>query len=366
MNKKHIAFVVGSLNSGGAERVISTLSNELINEYSVSIIQLVYVKPFYPLNSNIRLLCCREKKKESYNVKDAVFNNVFFISNIIKLIKIHKIDLLIGFITNVNIISILASRYTNIPCIISERNNPLGSSNPKKKLNFLRNLIYPFTNHLVVQTKEIESYYKKILSNNKLSVIKNPLSQNFLKENFSPHSKKENTILCIGRLVEQKNHELLIRSFANLKNSNWCLNIIGNGPLKERLISLTEELNIKNQVKIISSTKKITDYYKKSKIFVLSSNFEGFPNVLIEAMYANLACISTDCPTGPSELIDSGVNGILIPVNSQNTLENKLHLLIEDEVKRLQLASCARSSTEAFHPSRIAGQWNDLIKKFLA
>ncbi|MBU2996744.1 glycosyltransferase family 4 protein [Cellulophaga baltica] len=362
--KKKIAFVVGSLTAGGAERVISTLSNELIERYEVSIIQLVKEKPFYNLNSKIKIFSCREEKKISSNSIESITNNYYFYKKISSYLKEEKIDIVIGFITSTNILSILASRKAKIPCIISERNNPEIENAPKKKWNFLRNVLYKKANYLVVQTEQIKSFFDKLLEPNNVVILANPLSQEITEKSLQKNTK-ENIVLNIGRLTEQKAQHLLINAFSNIDNNDWKLIIAGEGKLRDKYQKMIDDLGMTDKISLIGKTKNVVGLYQKSKIFVMTSKFEGFPNVLIEAMYMGLAPISTNCPTGPSELINSNENGYLIEIDDQKALENKLIKLIQNENLIQDFGSKAHIAAKPFEATKITSEWEILIKDCL-
>ena len=363
MSRKKISFIIGWLYAGGAERVVSTLSNQLIDKYEVHIVVLTKSTPFYSLNKNIKLFYCREQFQPSNNISQSLKANYFLYKTISNYLKKEKINLVIGFTTSVNVLAILASIKNNIPCIISERNYPK-KSNTNLQWRILRKLLYKKAKFLVVQTSEIKAQFEPIITSNKIIILNNPISPELTKArdfNF----KKENIILNVGSLINQKAQDVLIKAFANIDNENWELIIIGEGEKRKEYEALIKVLKLNDKVKLLGRTKDVAHFYNKSKIFAFTSVFEGFPNALIEAMHFGLACVSTDCPTGPSKLITHDYNGYLFPVGDQNQLEVYLSELINNENLREQFSSNAIKSVESYKAESVTLDWTYLFEKAL-
>ncbi|GGZ70385.1 glycosyltransferase family 4 protein [Algibacter mikhailovii] len=363
MSKNKISFIIGTLGAGGAERVVTTLSNELVENYDVHIILLTKCEPFYKLNTRVKLYFCREAYKPSNNIFQALKGNYSLYKTISGYLKKEKINLAIGFMTGANNLAILASRKNNIPCIISQRIYSKKSST-KLSNRVIRNFLYRKASFLVVQTTEIKAEFESILESNKIVILKNPISPE-LSEARDVEFKKENIILNIGRLSSQKAQDVLIRAFANIENENWKLIIIGKGEKQKNYEALIDELNLKKKVELMGRSKDIAHYYNKSKIFAFTSIFEGFPNALTEAMHFGLPCISTDCPTGPSKLINNNHNGYLIPMGDQKQLEHCLSSLIQNKNLRDKFGSNARKSVQSYKADAVTLEWIGLFEKLL-
>lgn len=363
MNKKKLAFVISSLSPGGAERVVSNLANNFVDNYDVSIITIFNDKPFYKLDHRIQIFnCLDEYENEKSKVKSA-FIQLKSVSNIYSLLKKNQIDLVIGFMTTANIYSIFASRVAGISCIVSERIHP-EYSNLSNFWSRVRKLIYPYANKIIVQTTAIKKYYLTFLEEAQLEIVKNPLSDSLIKKRKLNTIKKP-ILLTVGRLSHQKNHKMLIEAFNEINLENWELHIVGEGRNRSEYEALISNYNLNDRVKLIGNVTNIEDYYNTSSIFAFTSNFEGFPNALTEAMAFGLPCISTDCPSGPSELIKDGVNGFLIPVGDKNQLKEKLTLLVNNLKLRETIGEKAMKSTAAFEAKNVTLVWNELIKNTL-
>ena len=363
MKKKSIAFIIGSLSSGGAERVVSTLCNELVETYKVTVITFVNLSPFYKLDPKIKHLYCYDKIKPSKTAFDTVKLNYKLYKRITKHLRNEKVELVICFLTRENILGILAAKTLKIPVIISERNNPY-----EVNLGFLWNTLlkftYPKANCLVVQTKIIEQYFKSFVKEENLQILANPISTE-LTLSRNKEIEKKKIVLNVGRFTEQKAQILLIRAFSALNEEDWCLHIIGKGPKQKEYENIICELGMQEKIKLLSPTKSISDHYNSSSIFAFTSIYEGFPNALIEAMHFGLPCVATDCPTGPSELIENGENGFLIEMNNQIQLEKKLNVLFNDSTLRTNFGIKAQMSVEKFQAVHIANDWEQIILKNL-
>ncbi|WP_418511283.1 glycosyltransferase family 4 protein [Corallibacter sp.] len=363
MERKKVAFIISSLTSGGAERVVSTLANSLSEQFDITIITLYKCKPFYSLNDSVNVVSCKNSYSGNASIFLSVKNLFGFIYTILKLLKTHKIDIAIGFMSTTNIYTIISSKLLNIPCIVSERIHPEYSS----LNNFwckVRRFIYPLSNKLVVQTHDIKVYFESFLKPEKITIIRNPLAPELLKKRDSS-VKKEKIILNVGRLTNQKNQEALIKAFHKIQPKDWKLQLIGSGKNEKKYKALITELNLQNSVTLLGNINNVFDHYNKASIFAFPSRYEGFPNALTEAMAFGLPCISADCPSGPSELIENNVNGFLIPVDDDNALEDILKLLIENPEKRFDIGEKARKSTSSFEVDYITNEWKKLITSLL-
>ncbi|WP_033958597.1 glycosyltransferase [Psychroserpens jangbogonensis] len=364
--KKTIGFTIGSLNPGGAERVITCLANELVANYNVIIITLEKCDSFYELNPKIMLLNCNLIIPENQNMIGSIRNHSKTIKKISGFIKSESIDLMIGFTTSVNVLSIISAKLNNIPIIISERNNPIADP-PNKFWKILRNSLYRFTDYLVVQTSSNKDFYAKIIPSKKIVIIKNPVAPTLTsKRIIREENKKNKTILTVGRLDSNKSQDLLIKAYSNISNKNdWQLQIIGDGDKMDEYKTIAKDLNIDHTVSFLGNVSNVYDYYNNASIFVFTSKSEGYPNALAEALYFGIPSISTNCPHGPSDLIDNDINGILIEVDNQKMLEHQLKRLMIDEDLRDNLSKSAIVKSHKLDISLITSSWTEYFNKLL-
>lgn len=318
---KKIVFVCDSMVSGGAEKVIASISREMANlGIKITIVGVAdYHKPhsFYELGQDVVYQTIRTKKEKRVSFLKRVFLLKRLLSDL-------KPDIVISFLPNANVFTWLALIGLQIPHVVSERNNPY--IDPKSKLlRVLKRISFLRANGCVFQTNGAKSFYCKAVQNKSI-IIKNPIDFDipFLK---CPEQRNK-TVLAVGRLIEQKNYFCLLEAFAIFNKKNryeYTLKIYGDGPDKNDLIKRCQNLNLLDYVIFAGEDNNWHDKEKNDAMFILSSNYEGMPNSLAEAMAIGIPSISTDCPTGGSkELIKDGVNGFLVPMNDSQSLAKKM------------------------------------------
>ena len=360
---KKIAFVIPSLGPGGAERVVVTLANKLCFKYKITLI-LLYKEHniLYKIDKRVKIFYCSEHLRHSNNFIQALVNNRKSINNISNFVKNENISILIGFTTTCNIFSIISAKRNKIPTIISDRSNPYAT-----KLSLfwrsVRYITYPLANFLVVQTQLSKEFYS-LINRKKLKVLPNPLSKELI-DKIDNSINKENIILYVARLDKNKAQDTLLKAFSKIDNKDWKLVLVGDGNKRKEYEQLANKLNIIDSVIFTGKINNPEYYYNRAKIFAFTSKSEGFPNALIEALSFGLPCVSTNCPSGPSELIDDGNNGFLIPVGDSKALQNKLNLLIEDDKLRNNLSKKANLKGKEFHIDNVCLKWERLISKLI-
>ena len=348
-----LLFIIASLGSGGAERVLSNLSNYLSLKHDVTIATFSNEDSFYALDKRVRHIKLNLLKPSSSKL-ESLKNNLNRFMILKKNIKQIDADVNISFMTQTNILAIWASKFLRKKIIVAERAiyNFYGS----KSLNLMRRVSYPFSNYIITQTIADSTNYEFIKN---LETIYNPI---LIK---SEKREKENIVLAVGRFDDNKGFDLLIETFTTLESRGWKLVIAGNGLKEEELLDLVGKLNPKN-VELIGNRKDIFEWYAKSSIFVLSSKKEGFPNVLLEAMASGCAVVAFDCPYGPSEIIVHEKNGLLVENQNREKLASSLQQLIDNEVLRDDLAKEAIKVKEQYAMKKIAKNWEDIIVKVVS
>jgi len=352
-----IAFIISSLGSGGAERVLSLMANYWVQKnYNIIVMTLDNSTPFYLLEDRIKLEPL-SLLKNSVSVFSGIANNIARIKIIRKkLIEIDP-DIVISFMTETNIISTIGCRIINKPIIIAERTNyNLLESRVWKSL---RKLVYRFSNALIIQTRYDQKNYSGISNT---FVINNPLN---LKEMVLNNNREEKNILAVGRLNKQKGFDRLIKAFSNLDHKDWKLAIIGEGSERNNLEKLIYDLNLEDYISMPGRTTAIEKWYKKSSIFVLSSTIEGFPNVLCEAMAYGCACVSFDCSAGPNEIITDKVDGYLVRNGDITALSARMDFLINNPEERRRIGKEAMKISDRLNIDFIMSKWDKIIKNIL-
>ena len=202
-----------------------------------------------------------------------------------------------------------------------------------------------------------------------IHVIPNPVRQPSLTFRSDPtrdSSIPRPFILAIGRLVPQKGFDLLLRAFAQSRSrQHSSLVILGEGPEWHNLQCLAERLGIRERVHLLGFVQDPDEFYRQSTLFVLSSRFEGFPNVLLEAMSFGIPVLSFDCSSGPRRIIENEFNGLLVPPGDVEALSVAIDRLMNDEPERHYLGCNARMVTDVFSLDNIMGKWEELIQTII-
>lgn len=365
-----VTFVIPTLSSGGAERVLTILARGFLDQnYQVSVITLASRdRDFYPLPDGIRRLALGIMN-DSTNPIQAIFNNLSRIFVLRKAIKSTRPDVVISFLTATNILTILASSFTGYPVIATVHNDLRMSSNGFL-WDTLQRLVYPYGTKILSVSKGVDDYFtwlppqKKVVIYNPFLPISNTQELPNLPKGVD---LQKSWLTSMGRLTHQKGFDLLLQAFAQIApdHPDWQLLILGDGELREDLEAQKEQLGLTNQVFFLGRVHNPFSVLKRAKIFVMSSRFEGFPMAHGEAMTCGLPVIATDCPSGPSELIRNGIDGILVPPDDLDKLAQGMDDLMCDEVKREQLAQNTGAVFERFGLATIMQDWENLIKEVI-
>lgn len=287
-----ILFTTGCMNKGGAERVVANLANAFAKDNDVSIVITINDAPKYDLNKKI-ILASLDEGIVGHNL---IKKNIKRIKNLKRFIRNFKPDIIVSFLPEPSYRVLFLSMFNKIPVIVSVRNDPkIEYKSFKSRL--IMKLLYPLAKGFVFQTKEAQEYFSSKIQSKSI-VIPNPVDKRFLEKNCE--GQRSNTIVTVGRLEEQKNHELLINAFSKITNEipEYKLIIYGEGSLRERLEQQIKNLKLEEKVLLPGVEKNIEEKIYNARLFVLSSNYEGMPNALMEAMALGIPSISTDCPCG--------------------------------------------------------------------
>lgn len=353
---KRITFVCDTMGSGGAEKVISCLSNEMVCQglevFIIGVADLKEPKSFYTLDDRVIYLTLADESGKRINP----FKRVLLLRKNIR--KIHT-DVVISFLPNAIIYTFFSLMFLNIPYVVSERSNPY--LNPKNKLTrILKMISFSKADGSVFQTKEAMDFYPKFIKD-KGTIIKNPI---VLHTKVTKPVNRNKIILSVGRMTEEKNHKCLIDAFSifNSKvNNTFQLNIYGEGPLKNELIEYCKTKNVFQCVNFLGNRSDWHEREFEDAMYILSSNYEGMPNALAEAMALGIPSISTDCPTGGSrELIKDGLNGYLVPVNDACSLAQKM-LSISEQSSDL-FFDANLELKEVYSVTNVTFKWIEYIK----
>lgn len=350
-----ILMCIDSLSKDGASRVFTNLAEYLSINNEVLFCCSVSNIIEYPIPSTV-------KQVHTFsNTSNKLFRNIERIKNLNRIIKKNNPDIILSFLPRSSYMNCLLKR-KNTKLVISVRNDPK-TEYSKLIDKILMNLLYPRADGFVLQTNDAKKYFCKKIQN-KSRIILNSVNPIFLKDNIKTSIKKK--IISIGRLVEQKNHKLLIDSFINISNdiSDYYLDIYGDGPLKNELEKYIQSKGMSNKIFLKGNIDNIKKVMCESSLFVLSSNYEGLPNSLIEAMSIGIPCISTDCPCGgPRMLIKDGINGWLVNVNDNNQLSKKIKYVLNNPSLAKKIGEEAKKIREVINPNIINKEWENYLKE---
>ncbi len=366
-----ILFNCLSMEKGGAERVISVLSNKFIESNQVTLVTLIKSKPKYKLDKRIKLLQIDEDEylKASKIKKKLIKLSYHRLTKLLKVVIKERPDIIISFLPEpsmrIMLLKKLSKKIRDIPTIISIRNNP-ETEYKNKFIYAVMKYLYKDVDTMVLQTKEAKEYFSKIIKNEKkLVVISNPINEKFLIE--KPYEgERDKIIVTVGRLEKQKNQKLLIEAFKKVesKHTDYKLLIYGEGSLQKELQEYVDELKLADKVIFKGKKDDIEKEIFKAGIFVLSSDYEGMPNALMEAMALGLPCISTDCPCGgPRTLIDNNNNGILVKVNDSEKMAEAINFLIENKNEAQQMGKKANKIKDKCSLNKIYKKWIEVIER---
>jgi len=217
---------------------------------------------------------------------------------------------------------------------------------------------------LVVQTEGLRSWAEGFVPARSVHVIPNPIatvSEEAAAERATVGRSK--CVSALGRLVPQKGFDTLLQAFAQCirTHADWSLTIIGEGPERSQLEALSARLGIGDRVSMIGRRSNPFPILRQTDLFVLSSRYEGFPMALVEAMACRLPVISTDCPSGPRDIIRDGVDGILVPPDDVPALTQAMTRLMENPDERHRLRMRAGEVVDRFSTERIMALWGGLV-----
>lgn len=342
-----ILFIISSLDVGGAEKILTTLANYFDQSgHEVKILLTSKNRPYFLLNKQVETIYVKQVKHVP-----------FLVTELKKEILAVRPDIVISFMSEMNILATLASKLAHTPILVSER-SAYDFLDIKPMWKKIRRVVYPFVDGLVVLTNADKDRYHFV--NNRYK-IENPL---ILKNNHL-EIKKETILLAMGRLNPVKGFDRLIEAFSKIKNQQWKLLIGGEGQEREKLENLITKLDLSDRVELLGLVEEVEVYYKKASIFVLSSQTEGFPGVLCEAMGYGCAVVSFDCPSAPREIIRDREDGILVEANNIEALAQEMDYLIDNPNIREELGKNAKEIANRLSIDTIAQKWFKVIDKIV-
>lgn len=357
-----ILFIIPSMSSGGAERIVSILSERFTIHHSVEIYTLEQGASFYNLSSSIILRSAEMRVNRNSHltmVFTTLFQLLFAYRKFRKECKYYKPDVVISFLPQAAAIAHFARVGTlNYAHISSERNDP---TQRKSIMKGILKHIYSKVDCLVCQSKSVADFYGSCVKE-RIKIIPNPI--NISNIPVAVEERKPARIVAVGRLDGQKNFMLLINAFKTALDrldTETTLTIYGEGKYWKELDDKVSELKLQNKVFLPGACKNIFDQIKDAALFVMSSDYEGFPNALLEAMAVGLPVISTDFPTGVArELIDAD-NGIIVPVGDTQAMAKAIVSIMTDKDLRISIRKNNRIKARAYDIKDIVELWEQVV-----
>ena len=350
---------------GGAERVITILANYLAGHgHSVQILTIRDGNPYYDIDERVVI-----KGMVTRECKIPIFRTIlipYYWKNMAmgfaKHVNDFNADIVVSFLYPANNIAILSRRITNAAVVVSERNDPMvAGSKIERKINAR---LYPKADIIVCQGEKVSSYYTDLFG--KCIVLPNPLKSDAVGQ-YVP--EKKNRIVSVGRLAPHKNHRLLIEAFAKIhdKHQDCTLSIVGEGAQREQLEKQISYLKLQGWVTIHHNMRNVMTKVNDSACFVLPSDYEGMPNVLIEAMASGMPVVSTDFGTGIArELIKDGENGYIVPVGDVNRMALAIDKIVSSRELQGKMGRANLKVREQFDENIICARWEKTLMNIVS
>lgn len=357
------------MNAGGAERVAATLVNAWAargDEVVLVPTHLGSTRSFYTINDDVNVTWLKS------------YLPAWPVPSVLRkwwamrcVVRHEKPDVVVSFLTNVNVATLLSLKGVDVPVIVCERTNPGYATNVGKALGWLRRRYYRYASAVCVQTSDAEQALRNMVQQLPAVVaIPNPVPSDIFHIQRQESVEKESSarIDALGRLVPAKGFPLLINAFAEVaeKRPAWHLYIHGEGPQRAELERQAELVGLKDRIHLPGRTEFPWHELARSQIFVLSSQHEGFPNALLEAMALGLPCVTTDCPSGPADISQQGKDARLVPAGNAQAMAQALAELMDDSRLRGALGQrAAQSVRDRYALDVVLQQWDTVFKQVM-
>ncbi|OGT14849.1 MAG: hypothetical protein A3J49_10855 [Gallionellales bacterium RIFCSPHIGHO2_02_FULL_57_16] len=351
----NILLVTGSLEGGGAERVMSDMANYWANrgwQVTLATWSGSKIQDFYFLSPNVRRVWL-----DVHSSKVSLFaklrSNVSRIHKLRRLLLALRPDAVISFIDVSNVGTIFAAVGLGVRVVVSERIDPSLNFGVIRLVRALRRVSYSWADKVVAQTHDAARW---IENRCRAKVVVIPNALRVLPE---VACERMPLIIAVGRLTKQKGFDLLLKAFAEISShfQNWRVAIIGEGPERPALIELRDQLNLTDRVEFTGQVRDVEAWMARAGLVVQPSRFEGFPNVVLESMGMGATVICADCPSGPSDLIEDGINGRLVPVEDVAALMQVMAELMSQPEVRERLGREASKVKQHYRQDLIMAQW---------
>lgn len=365
MTKPHIAFLLSDLSAGGAQRVASILCSHWVeNGHQVTIITFEDKdqKSFYDLHPDINVIRLAMMGGANNLLKSIP-------ANLLRAFKLHqklkeiKPDLMISFMPEPNILGLLATRFTNIPILVSERSDPVFI--PVQKIwRALRRITYPFATAIICQTPKAASFFTW---HNHVVSLPNPILKPPTQTDRTLPELPEKFIAAIGRFSEEKGTDILLHAYTKIAAEiDHDLVLIGKGPDQDKLEKFVAAKMLQKRIHFLGEIENPFSVACQAELYVMPSHFEGFPNALCEAMACGIPAIASHGAAGALPFIEEDVNLVLFETKNANDLSEKIKALLSDRKKALCIAALGQIEVNKLSPDLVCQKWDELIESALA
>lgn len=354
---QRLLIVTHKMTGGGTERVIAQLLKRFVRDgLDCTLVCECAVPSFYELPHEIHLEYMQGAANlSSHNIPRAY-------RRLRAIVKRTRPDVVLAMPEKVNVWTVLSLLGTGVPVVVSERNDP--RRHPVSKLKrALRKLVYPFASGFIFQTQAAADYFPAYVAR-RCVVLDNPLDIERIPPRFAGARKKR--VVAAGRLHEQKNYPMLIRAFARFYRSHpdFSLTIYGEGGERNALQQLASSLGVAGAVKLAGQSEALLADINDAQLFVMSSDYEGMPNALIEAMASGLCCIATDCPIGGvRSLVEHEENGLLVPTGDWQGLSREMCRAVDDPALMQRLGQNAQAIKTRLDETIVAANWRRYLER---
>jgi len=375
MAEKLIALTSTMALKGGTNRVIADLVRGLSRRMEVAILSFEAPGSVYELPENVRMISAANGFSHTSSRALRTLNTLWLTRRLARVIETEQPAAVISFTTRPNVANaLIKSLYKKkYRCILCERNfNSISYRNSLlgRVLFHLMRATYPLADVVIANASDLAADLNRSygVPSNKLSVVYNPFDLERIEtlscEPVEGEWFDDNipVLLNVARLIEQKNQELLIRAFARVRRNVPCrLAILGEGALRDRLRNTAQDLGVEKDVAFLGWRDNPFKYMRRAHAFVLSSDYEGYPSVLTEAMASGCPVISTDCPSGPNEILEAGNCGLLVPVKDEEALAGQMQKILLDGELRQKLIALGKERVKDFDLEPIVDRFERII-----
>lgn len=356
---KKIVLFISSLQKGGSERVMVNLAEYFYQrQYEVVLVTQYKQSVEYDINPNIKRVY--SEPDESLLQGNRIHNFRVRFRTLRNIWKTEKPDVILSFLGKNNLMAIATSRFLPVKIAVSVRGEPT-MEYEGKLMQRMAKIMFHLADGIVLQTRQAKDFFPKGVRK-KSVIMMNPLNPAFIGRRYT--GEKTNEIVAAGRMDVNKNHMMLFHAFSKIADEFPYMKLViyGEGECRQEIEAIAKEKGLQERVIMPGNVNNLADRICSAKIFALTSNTEGMPNSIMEAMALGIPVVSTDCPCGgPAELITPEENGLLVPVGDAFALSDAFRRILIDQEFADKLGENAYQSSKAFLPEKVNADWERFL-----